>query len=394
MKCTSRPGSPQRIGLALGMFLLLAAPALASPPAAARLSHLERRMGVLRRTLARERKTRVQIRMLLVRTRREIRGVRAALSRLEAQETTLSRRTRTLERRQSVARAALAARRGDFALLARTRYVLGPEARLHLLLDTLRHPGRDTRLLADFGILAAREERRLAILRSSVARLVLLLSRLRARELELASVRARKTTQLLHLAAVHAQRHALLAALQGKITRHGALLNLLLARARVLSGLLGSLDHTLQTIPWASGIPLAFPRLRGALPWPAQGRLVRVFGQPHASGVGIWHGVLIAAPRGTPVYAVAHGRVVFAGWMPYFGLLLVVNQGRGYYTIYAHESVVYRRVGDWVNTGALLGSVGRSGGARRSALYFAIRRGGRVLDPLHWLTPALPSTNG
>ncbi|MCL5798661.1 MAG: hypothetical protein M1574_00850 [Gammaproteobacteria bacterium] len=331
MKRTSRPRFPLQAGLALGMVLVLAAPALASPPAAARLSHLERRMGVLRRTLARERKTRAQIRMLLVRTRREIRGVRAALSRLEAQETTLSRRTRTLERQQSAARAALAARRGDFALLARTRYVLGPEARLHLLLDTLRHPGRDTRLLADFGILAAREERRLAILRASVTRLVLLLGRLRARELELASVRARKTTQLLHLAAVHAQRHALLAALQGKITRHGALLNLLLARARVLSGLLGRLDHALQTIPWASGIPLAFPRLRGALPWPAQGQLVRVFGQPHASGVGVWHGVLIAArrmdallwpsPRGLPRAGLLHDlRSRIGGLPPGWGL--------------------------------------------------------------------------
>lgn len=375
-------------GIAILLLLLLALPAVlrASPPAA-RLARIENRVRLLRRTLARERKTRAHVRALLARTRGEIRAVRATLTRLTRQEDALGRRVRALDRRRRADRQALAARRGDFALLARERYVLGPEARLHLLLGDLRHPGRETRLLADFGILAAREKRRLVVLRTAVARLVLVLTRLEARASELRTLRVRETRTLLHLAAVRAQRRALLAALGGKITRRGALLNLLLARAHALAGLLGRLDRTLARIPWASGIPLAFPRLRGALPWPVEGRLVRAFGQPHGSGVGFWHGVLIAAPRGTPVYAVAHGRVVFAGWMPYFGLLLVVDQGHGYYTIYAHESALYRRVGDWVNTGALLGSVGRSGGARRPELYFSIRRGGRVLDPLHWLTP-------
>lgn len=383
-------GRPRRLrtALALATALAGAAPhALRAAPGAARLARLENRARILRRTLRRERQTRVRMRRLLAKTRREVAGVRAALGRLAAEERTLEARITRLDAARHAAAVSLAAHRGDFVLLARLRFVLGPEARLHLLLGGLRHPGRVNRLLADFGFLAARERRRLVVLKAAVTRLALVLTRLEGRRRALLALRARRTTELMHLAAVRAQRRAMLAALRGKITRHGAILNLLLARARALEGLLGHLDRTLRRIPWASGIPLAFPRLRGALPWPARGRLARAFGQPHGSGVGFWHGILIAAPRGTPVYAVAHGRVVFAGWMPYFGLLLVVDQGHGYYTVYAHESVLYRRVGDWVSAGSLLGSVGRSGGARRPALYFSIRRGGRVLDPLHWLVP-------
>ena len=276
----SRPNRLLRTGLALGAVwaFSLAAPTLRAAPPAARLARIESRVRLLRRSLARERKTRAHMRALLVRTRREIRGVEAALARLETREAALGRHAQALEGRRKADRAALVARRGDFALLARQRYVLGPEARLHLLLGDLRHPGRGTRLLADFGILAARERRRLDILRSAVARLVLVLTRLDAREADLRTLRARRTTELLHLAAVRAQRRAMLAALGGKITRHGATLNLLLARAHALAGLLGRLDRTLDRIPWASGVPLAFPRLRGALPWPTRGRLARAFG--------------------------------------------------------------------------------------------------------------------
>jgi septal ring factor EnvC (AmiA/AmiB activator) len=114
------------------------------------------------------------------------------------------------------------------------------------------------------------------------------------------------------------------------------------------------------------------------------GRLIARFGAPRAGGLR-WDGDLIATRLDAPVYAVAPGRVVFADWLAGLGLLIIVDHGGGYMSLYGHNDHLYARVGQQVAAGQLIAAAGDSGGAARPELYFGIRRGTVPVDPRLWL---------
>ncbi|KGQ18303.1 Peptidase M23 [Lysobacter dokdonensis DS-58] len=122
----------------------------------------------------------------------------------------------------------------------------------------------------------------------------------------------------------------------------------------------------------------------GGLSWPVSGSLVARYGGPMPDG-RTSQGVLIAAPAGTTVKAVADGRVVFADWMNGYGLILIVDHGNGYMSLYAHNDALLKDAGDAVKRGDGLASVGNSGGQGRTALYFELRRNGQPVNPDTWL---------
>jgi septal ring factor EnvC (AmiA/AmiB activator) len=98
-----------------------------------------------------------------------------------------------------------------------------------------------------------------------------------------------------------------------------------------------------------------------------------------------WDGVLLAAEAGAEVTAVHHGRVVFSDWLPGMGLLIVVEHGDGYLSLYGHNRDLIREVGEWVPTGTIIGHVGDSGGQVSAGLYFEIRKDGKPVDPSQWI---------
>ncbi|NUS61797.1 MAG: peptidoglycan DD-metalloendopeptidase family protein [Lysobacter sp.] len=122
----------------------------------------------------------------------------------------------------------------------------------------------------------------------------------------------------------------------------------------------------------------------GGLSWPVNGSLLARYGGPMPDG-RTSQGVLIAAPAGTTVKAVADGRVVFADWMNGYGLILIIDHGNGYMSLYAHNDALLRDAGDHVRRGEALASVGNSGGQGRAALYFELRRNGQPVNPDTWL---------
>ena len=128
-----------------------------------------------------------------------------------------------------------------------------------------------------------------------------------------------------------------------------------------------------------------FAARKGALPWPLRGPLVSRFGQPRAGGRLQWQGMLVRAAAGSPVRAVFGGQVVFADWLRGYGLLTIIDHGSGYMTLYGHADRLTKRVGDAVEGGEVIAQAGQSGGVQTSGLYFEIRQGGNVADPLGWL---------
>lgn len=128
-----------------------------------------------------------------------------------------------------------------------------------------------------------------------------------------------------------------------------------------------------------------FANARGKLPWPVNGRLVARYGTPRGEDARTkWDGVLIGAAAGSQVRAVHGGRVVFADWLRGSGLLVILDHGNGYLTLYGHNQSLLKDAGDIVKAGDPIATVGTSGGQDTPALYFAIRQQGRASDPAQW----------
>ena len=136
-----------------------------------------------------------------------------------------------------------------------------------------------------------------------------------------------------------------------------------------------------KSVPTAPQIDSDFPSLKSQLPWPVNG-LVHKFGSARAEG--IWDGVLISAREGVEVKAVAKGKVAYANPLQGYGSLIIIDHGQGYMTVHGFNQSLYKRVGDLVEAGDVIASVGKSGGRKASGLYFAIRKQGLPIDPLEW----------
>jgi septal ring factor EnvC (AmiA/AmiB activator) len=125
-----------------------------------------------------------------------------------------------------------------------------------------------------------------------------------------------------------------------------------------------------------------FSNLKGNLPWPVTGQLAHKFGSARTEVT--WDGVLIDANEGMDVKAVSRGKVIFAEWLRGYGLMMILDHGRGYSTLYAFNQSLYRKTGDSVEAGEVIASVGQSGGRSKAGLYFGIRNKGVPIDPLEW----------
>lgn len=122
----------------------------------------------------------------------------------------------------------------------------------------------------------------------------------------------------------------------------------------------------------------------GGLGWPLSGALLAGYGATMPDGRGS-QGLLIAANAGAPIKAVADGTVVYAEWMTGYGLLLIVDHGNGYMSLYAYNDALLKDVGANVKRGDAVATVGSSGGHGRPALYFELRRNGQPVNPGTWL---------
>ena len=127
-----------------------------------------------------------------------------------------------------------------------------------------------------------------------------------------------------------------------------------------------------------------FRTQKGSLLLPTIGKITHKFGSTRSEGKLRWDGIFIQANEGESVHSVHYGQVVFSDWLRGFGLLLIINHGEGYMSLYGHNQVLYRATGDWVAEGELIADVGNSGGQTNTGLYFEIRNAGKPSNPQQW----------
>jgi septal ring factor EnvC (AmiA/AmiB activator) len=316
-----------------------------------------------------------------------------------------------LQRKRDTMQAGLAKQRAQLAGLLRSAYTIGNAAPLKLLLaqDTAAAAAR---MLTWHRYLQADRSARIAKLTADLAELQATEQRIAAEQAALDATRARQRTQLAQLKddrQNHARAVAKLdARYQDKRSREKALgsdvagLKKLLARLRAAAARAeaerrAAAERAAREAreAKAAGRPAppraaptvvpAGPALRvGGLNWPLSGNLLAGYGGKLPDGSRS-SGLLIAAAAGTPVKAVADGTVVFADWMNGYGLILIIDHGNGYMSLYAHNEALLRDAGDRVKRGDAVASAGNSGSSGPVGLYFELRRNGDPVDPGVWL---------
>lgn len=150
-----------------------------------------------------------------------------------------------------------------------------------------------------------------------------------------------------------------------------------------LAALLDRLKSQKLTIQAYEELP-PFQSLKGKLDWPVKGRFLSHYGESRKGGRLRSYGVRIAADGGEDVRAISAGKVVFADWFRNMGLLIIVDHGNDYMSLYGHNERLLKKPGDMVATGEVIAKVGDTGGQRQTGLYFEIRRQGNPLNPSLW----------
>lgn len=289
-----------------------------------------------------------------------------------------------LEARLAGARETLDRERAALARLLRSAYATGRGESVRLLLG-LEDASRLSRVMSYYDYLnryrMARIERTLEATRS----LDVLSSAARDGSARLRALAEEQDRNRAHLEAAQRERSALLHALERTIASEAQQVDDLHGEARRLRELLDRLEQQALILPEAKVHQVPLAQLRGRLTWPVAGAtLLSRFGSPKDDGTQRWDGVLLQADEGAEVRAVHHGRVAYADWLRGFGLLLIIEHGDEYMTLYGHNQTLLVEAGDWVAPGDLIALSGKSGGRPLPGLYFAIRHRGRPLDPEHW----------
>jgi len=307
-----------------------------------------------------------------------------ASSRLEA---TRAKRKESEQKLESIRREratheqALAAERGQLEQALRVAYYSGDQERLKLLLGQ-DDPGQLARMMVYQAYFAQSRAERVQSVRAHLAEIGRLEQESAEETARLRELEKQQTRDLAAVEKARAERADAVAVLDKRIRDKSSAINEMEGRERGLAELLEQLRQALSDFPVQGEQP--FSALRGRLAWPVNGRLLADYGELRAGARLRWNGVLLGADRGTEVHAVANGRVAFADWLPGLGLLVIVEHGDGYMSLYGHNDTIRKAAGDWVRPGEVLATVGDSGGQAHPALYFEIRRGKSPQNPHVW----------
>lgn len=308
---------------------------------------------------------------------------RSRLDELQRQKALSEEKLQELDGKIQTNEAALADESGQLAAQVRAAYTSGRQERIRLLLNQ-HDPATLGRLLVYYRYLSDFRGENIETVTEHLRQLAALHQATADEQNRLAELASARFQELTELNDAQEERNELLTALDAKMQEEGAEMERLAAQEADLSRLITELTRILSDYPITSEAP--FSDLKGELTWPVAGRLLHEFGQPRAGGPLEWHGVVLAAPRGREVRAVYHGRVVFADWLDGMGLLVIVDHGEGYMTLYGYNASTLKSAGDWVAPGDVIATVGNSGGQRQSSLYFEVRKGTEPINPRAWFT--------
>ncbi len=279
-----------------------------------------------------------------------------------------------LETRRTRLEARLQGQRAALASLLRAAYMQGRDSDLRLLLGA-SDVARVQRALSYAQYLQSAQIGRIHALRADLQQLDAVQAALVQAQAALMAARTQAQAAAAALVAQRARQLALRDQANARYRDQGARLAALKRNEQDLETLLKRLRDVFADIPKSLPADRPFADLRGRLPWPVRGTV--------RTGEG---GLDIAAAAGSAVHAVAHGRVAYAQWLRGFGMLVIVDHGNGWMSLYGNNESLLVRVGDWVDAGQTVATAAAPGPGQ-AGVYFGLRHDSKAVDARAWLTP-------
>ena len=371
--------------LLLGNLLVLAT--AAAPPADAEkeLQAVRDRIEELQRSMRRDTDRRDALSGQLRDAEENVRSARDKLGDLRKRLAESDKNLEAIAADRRTSEAALREQRDVLAAELRTAYVGGQQEQFKLLLSQ-EDPAVLGRMLVYYSYFGRARASKITEIQGIVASLDEAAKAEAAERERLAALEAEGRQQLSAVDAARDERSRALKAMNAQIRTRSDSIAKLKREAASLEKLIADLRKAMSDLPPTGG--QGFEKVRGRLTWPVAGKITARFGQARGGGL-VWNGVQIEAPRGTPVKALYDGRVAYADWLPGMGLLVIVDHG-GYMSLYAHNEQLYKAVGDRVQAGEAIATVGDTGGRSQPGLYLEIRRGAKAIDPVPWFRRPSP----
>lgn len=366
------------------------------------LADLRERIDHLQKDLARSEESRSEIADALKTSEKAISEVNRNLVDLGREQGVIAKELGDVQRRIQVTRADVGRQQDLLDRMIRHQYMHGNTDSLRLILE-----GRDLaeveRQLEYFGYVSKSRASLISKLKASLATLADLEAAARGKKDELAANAAEQKKARASLQAERDSRQKTLLRIAADIKKNRKEIGRLKRDEDRLTKLIDQLTKALarkpddgserprkpgQAIDSAadgSFVGRAFDSLKGKLKLPVKGELAGRFGAPREEGGVTWKGLFIRSGSGQPVKAVADGRVVFADWFRGVGNLMVIDHGNGYMSLYGNNESLLKQVGDSVQSGETVASVGSTGGAPESGVYFELRHEGKPFDPMKWV---------
>jgi len=354
-----------------------------APPDPAELERLEAAIARVQGELASTRNERSAVQEAVLASERQIAAVQQQVATLNAEVARRKTELQQLEVQQQTLHEQRLQQQQLLAVYLKSAWMTGTEEYLKLVLNQ-QDPLQGARMLRYYNYFSTARARHIASFNLVLAELDLVATQIEAGTLELELQQGELAGQQAVLAASQAERQQALASLDTQLTNRGEELQQLEREKYEIELLFEELRRSIVEIPFGDDQE-PFAARKGSMTWPLDGRVVNTFGTRHALGDLTWEGLTIAATAGSDIRAVHHGRVVFADWFNTSGLLLIIDHGDGYMSLYAHNQELYRVVGAWVAGGEVVAAAGNTGGQREPGLYFEIRHNGRAENPASWL---------
>ncbi len=306
---------------------------------------------------------------------------------IEKQLQKRSNRLNVLNDKKSLHDKALTEQKQALSRQIRSAYMVGKNDYMKLLLNQ-EDPARVGRALAYYDYHNQARARQINLVNTEIEAIIQLENNIKRENDALLKLRENQLAKNREIAQSRRERENILAKLLKELEKQGLELQALQQQEQETKNLLEKLiekqaSEDRGSVAFFEDIP-PFNSLKGKLDWPIKGKLLTHFGSRKQGGKLTWQGVVINAKAGVDVQAVSGGQVVFSDWFRNLGLLIIIDHGDGYMSLYGYNQSLLKKTGDWVLPGEVISLAGDSGGQLRSGVYFEIRNNGSPVNPAKW----------
>lgn len=277
----------------------------------------------------------------------------------------------------------LASQRKILSEQIRSSYMIGRQEYLKLLLNQ-ENPAAIGRTLTYYDYFHKARSHHIDEAVVTIKKLNRLTLQVKTKTEELKASRKQQRVEKQKLEDDFIDRSIVIKQMEEEIAKQGNRMKTFVANEQLLQELLKEIRNIMPSMLTEIDKRETFAKRRGRLKWPVKGKVKRLFGKSRQAANLKWNGVLIPSREGKDVKAISHGRVAYADWLRGYGMLVIIDHGDGYMTLYGYNQALYKETGDWVEEGEVIATVGRSGGQLKSALYFEVRVKGQPSNPTKW----------